>query len=51
MVILAIAIMAIRLKEAYLIDICMIYAMISFLAVVILSKVYIGVCKENKEEE
>lgn len=41
-VIVMIGILAILLKEGYLIDICIIYAMISFLAVIVLTKVYIG---------
>ena len=36
------AIVSIKLKEDYLIDISIIYAMISFLSVVILTKVYMG---------
>ena len=42
MVIVMIGILAILLKEGYLVDIGIIYAMISFLAVVVLAKVYIG---------
>lgn len=41
-VIVIIGILAILLKEGYLADICIIYAMISFLAVIVLTKVYIG---------
>lgn len=51
MVIVAIAILAVMLKEGYLVDICLIYAMISFLAVIILTKVYMGVHFEKKDEE
>lgn len=51
MVMVMIAVFAFLLKEAYLIDICLIYAMISFLAVVVLTKVYIGVVKESKHLE
>ena len=32
-------------------DICLIYAMISFLAVVVLTKVYTGVYLEKKDQE
>lgn len=42
MVIVMIAILALLLKEGYLVDICIIYAMLSFLAVIVLAKVYIG---------
>ena len=51
MVIVAIAILAVMLKEGYLVDICLIYAMISFLAVIILTKVYMGVHFEKQDEE
>lgn len=48
MVMVIIAILALLLKEGYLVDICLIYAMISFLAVIVLTKVYMGVHKENE---
>ena len=50
-VMVIIAILAIMLKEGYLVDICIIYAMISFLAVIVLTKVYMGVYQEKQEEE
>ncbi|MCH5257481.1 MAG: sodium:proton antiporter [Lachnospiraceae bacterium] len=50
-VMVIIAILAIMLKEGYLVDICLIYAMISFLAVIVLTKVYMGVYRERKGEE
>ncbi|MBO4376427.1 MAG: sodium:proton antiporter [Lachnospiraceae bacterium] len=46
-----IATLSLLLGEGYLLDICLIYAAMSFLAVVIFTKVYIGVYKEEKEEE
>ena len=48
MVMVIIAILALLLKEGYLVDICLIYAMISFLAVIVLTKVYMGVHSEKK---
>jgi len=39
------------LDEGYLADIALIYSMISFLAVIILSKVYTGIYYERKHEE
>lgn len=51
MVMVIIAILAIMLGEGYLADICIIYAMISFLAVIVLTKVYMGVYREEKKEE
>ena len=48
MVMVMIAILAVMQQEGYLVDICLIYAMISFLAVVCLTKVYMGVYQERK---
>ena len=42
------AILAVYLGEKYLVDVCRIYAMISFLAVVVLCKVYTGVYLQRK---
>lgn len=50
MVMVMIAVLALMLKEGYLIDICLIYAMISFLSVVVLSKVYIGIYEEKRHK-
>ncbi|MBO5246940.1 MAG: sodium:proton antiporter [Eubacterium sp.] len=44
-----IAILAVMKQEGYLVDICLIYAMTSFLAVIVLSKVYMGVYRQHKE--
>lgn len=49
MVIVIIAVLALMLGEGYLADICLIYAMISFLAVIVLTKVYMGVYLEKKQ--
>ncbi|MCD8082756.1 MAG: monovalent cation/H+ antiporter complex subunit F [Clostridiales bacterium] len=51
MVMVIIAILTLMLKEGYLADICLIYAMISFLAVVLLTKIYTGVYLERKSRE
>ena len=48
MVMVIISILAVRMNEGYLVDICLIYAMISFLAVVVLTKVYTGVYLERR---
>lgn len=50
MVMVIIAILALKMNESYLIDISLIYAMISFLAVIVVSKVYVGVYIEHKKE-
>lgn len=51
MVMVMIAVFSLLLEEGYLVDICLIYAMISFLAVIVLTKVYMGVYRQNKEKE
>lgn len=50
MVMVMIAILVLFLEEGYLVDICLIYAMISFLSVVVLSKVYIGIYEEKRHK-
>ena len=45
-----IAILAVRMNEGYLVDICIIYAMISFLAVTLLTKVYMGIYAEYNKK-
>ena len=51
-IIMMIAVLALMLNEGYLADIAIIYAMLSFLAVVVLVKIYIGVylAQKNKED-
>ena len=49
MVILILAILSVYLEENYLVDVCLIYAMISFLGVVVLCKVYTGVYLQKKQ--
>ena len=51
MTIVIIAILSVFLGEAYLLDICLIYAMISFVAVVVLTKIYTGVYRQEHAEE
>ena len=48
MVIVMISILALMLDEGFLVDVSLVYAMISFLAVVVLSKVYIGIYEEKR---
>ena len=48
MVIMITAIFSVMLDENYLADICLIYAMISFLGVVLFCKVYTGVYLQRK---
>ena len=45
--IMIICILSLWQKESYLLDVALIYAMISFLAVVVLTRVYLGVHREH----
>lgn len=51
MVMVMISVLALLLREGYLVDICLIYAMISFLSVVVISKVYIGIYEEQHHNQ
>ena len=48
--IVIIAILTVLLDEGYLADICIIYALISFLAVVVLTTIYMGIYNRRKQE-
>jgi len=48
---IVICILAFTLKEGYLTDIAMIYAMLSFLAVVLLTKIVMGSVMERRSRE
>lgn len=49
--IVMVVIFVVLLGEGSLVDIALVYAMISFLAVILLSKVYLGIYRERKHEE
>ena len=51
MVMVIICVLGLIMNEGYLVDICLIYAMISFLAVVVLTRVYTGVYLEAKHKK
>ncbi len=51
MTMLSIAILALALHQSYLLDVCLIYVMISFLAVIVLCKIYITVYLDKKEKQ
>ena len=51
MIIMIIAILSVYLDENYLVDVCLIYAMLSFLGVVVLCKVYTGVYLQRKNRK
>lgn len=45
-----ICVLALMLAENYLADVALLYAMIGFLAIVVLCKVYLGVAMEKQEK-
>ena len=49
--IIIIGILAVKLNEAWLTDIAVIYALISFVAIVVFTKVYIGEYREKNQEK
>jgi multicomponent Na+:H+ antiporter subunit F len=49
--IMIICILSLWQKESYLLDVALIYAMISFLAVVVLTRVYLGVHREHMRDQ
>ena len=51
MIMVTIAVMSLLLGQGYLVDICLIYAMISFLAVIVLTKLYIGIYEEKQQTD
>ena len=48
---ITICVLAFTLKEGYLVDVAMIYAMLSFLAVVLLTKLVMGAVRERRRKE
>lgn len=51
MTIVIIAILSVLMEESYLLDVCLIYAMISFVAVIVLTKIYTGVYRQEHSDE
>ena len=51
MVSLTLAILSVWLRQSWLLDVCILYAMISFLAVVVLAKVCIAARKQEEGHE
>ena len=49
MIIMIIAILSVYLDENYLVDVCLIYALLCFLGVEVLCKVYTGVYLQHKK--
>ncbi len=51
LIVITICILSFLMSEGYLVDIAMIYTMLSFLAVVLLTKVYMGIYREKHRQE
>ena len=51
MVSITLAILSVWLRESWLLDVCILYAMISFLAVVVLAKVCIAAKQQEAERD
>lgn len=47
----AIAVLAVMLRQSWLLDVCLLYCMISFLAVVVLAKINIASHEEGEESD
>ena len=50
LVVILICILAVRLDQGYLTDVAMIYTMLSFLAVVLLTRIYTGVWRRRHQK-
>ena len=51
MVVIVICVLAFLMGEDYLVDVAMIYTMLSFLAVVVLTKIYMGIYREKRRRD
>lgn len=51
LIVIAICVLAFLMGEGYLVDVAIIYTMLSFLAVVLLTKVYMGVYRQKRQEQ
>ena len=51
MVVIVICVLAFLMGEDYLVDVAMIYTMLSFLAVVVLTKIYVGIYREKRRRD
>lgn len=49
--IVVVAVLTVLLGEGYLADVALVYAMISFLSVIVLCKVYTGIYRERRQEQ
>lgn len=46
-----ILLLSVYLDESYVIDICLVYAVISFLGIIVITKIYVGLYREHKAKK
>ena len=51
LVVITICVLAFLMNEGYLVDVAIVYTMLSFLTVVLLTKVYMGVYRQKRKEK
>ena len=51
LVVITICVLAFLMNEGYLVDVAIVYTMLSFLAVVLLTTVYMGIYRQKRREE
>ena len=51
LIVITICVLAFLMGEGYLVDVAIVYTMLSFLAVVLLTKVYMGIYRQKRREE
>ena len=51
LVVITICVLAFLVNEGYLVDVAIVYTMLSFLAVVLLTKVYMGVYRQKRKDK
>ena len=51
LIVIIICVLSFLMHEGYLVDVALIYVMLSFLAVVLLTKIYMGVYREKRRRE
>lgn len=49
-VVMMLGVLAVMIGENYIADICIVYAMLGFIAVIVLTKLYLGIWRERRGE-
>lgn len=50
-VVIMLGVLAVMIGENYIADICIVYAMLGFIAVIVLTKLYLGIWRERRGEK